>query len=230
MQVSQLIAALKQRESGESWRDFCFRLGEVRSSELYKGYCYPYKYPAISNFGCNWLRYSLSRSSDVHKTDFSGLDLSDANLTSANFLECDLRNTNLSGCNLNYVKFKGADLRGADVSNANLVSTKGLSEAKTKGIKGLTGTKKEEKDIAMKLLKIFTKDPYLLQNLMSARRKEWGENDLLGWVATISGIDESYSDLSRRFPTIAQYHSTYEEETIKLLRGVAHGLISVFGR
>ncbi|MDA5536642.1 pentapeptide repeat-containing protein [Yersinia mollaretii] len=75
--------------------------------------------------------------------DFRGVDLSNLNLSKADFGASDLRNTNMTNTNLSKADFKGADLRDANMTNTNLTNAH-LSYAKLENIHwqhaDLTGT------------------------------------------------------------------------------------------
>lgn len=202
---------IRQRKEGEEWSIFSNRIGNFWRTET-----------------VHWLRYRMRGHQYTTERDFSNLDMSGANLLNADFSYCDFRDTNLSDADLERSKVTKADFRGADLSNADLTAVAGLSEANTVNVKGLTGSKEDEKSVARALIKRFRKDPYLLQNSSYIRDIENGKNDLAGWLNWIIKEEYSNKELFLRFPSIGQFYYTYEETTIEKLELVANGDLSVY--
>lgn len=92
--------------------------------------------------------------SELSGVDFYGIDLSNTNLTEANFQNSMLRNANLSGSNLTKATFKNAHtgntsfnqsfLRDTDFTNTNIKSFELLNAKNLKGIKGLESNTENE--------------------------------------------------------------------------------------
>lgn len=157
------------------------------------------------------------RGTDQSRVNWSGADLSRADLKGVNFSYADLSGTNLygadlTGANLDHANLSGANLLCASLCCASLIETDlrgtNLCDVLWDGayIKAIgLGNKIDEMAHAQQLCRLI--------------------DDGLGYLV----IPLQYTwELSRKYPTIAQYCSSLPCNVIPALKRIADGKESVF--